>query len=193
MTKEQKLLLLFVLIIGAASGGFYMMSQDNSIQPSNLTNINPTDSQNYQTNTNVQPVVTANTNTQTNAAVQVQTSNPVANVKVVNTTNTNTQNTQTSQSKTLKTTLTFRVPEGHQDNLTVNVVVDEQGILKDITYAQESSNRESAQYYSNFVQSFPKTKLIGQNIKNISLSRIGGASLTTNAFNEAVSDLFSQL
>lgn len=38
-----------------------------------------------------------------------------------------------------------------------------------------------------------KTKVIGQNIEEVSLSRVGGASLTTNAFNQAVEDIRKKL
>jgi hypothetical protein len=37
------------------------------------------------------------------------------------------------------------------------------------------------------------TQVIGQDINNVQLSRVGGSSLTSAAFNEAVTDIKAQL
>jgi hypothetical protein len=51
---------------------------------------------------------------------------------------------------------------------------------KDGSYATPNQARFDGAY---------KTEVIGKNIKEVSLSRVGGASLTTNAFNEAVAKI----
>ena len=38
-----------------------------------------------------------------------------------------------------------------------------------------------------------KAEVIGQNINNVQLSRVGGASLTSTAFNEAIADIRAQI
>lgn len=57
-------------------------------------------------------------------------------------------------------------------------------------------------FYDNSVASTPqhtafdnayKSEVIGQNINTLELSRVGGASLTSNAFNEAVAEVRAQL
>lgn len=176
MTKEQKLLLLFVLIIGAVSSGAYMfISNESSSLTENNRSTNTYAREEF-INTQVAENTINNTNTQTNSVKTV----------VVNT------QTQTVN-KTFKTTLSFEVPKGHVDSLTVSVLVDENGIIKDVNFNQQSSNHESEEYYDRFSSSFSKSSVIGKNINSVSLSRIGGASLTTNAFNDAIKILSKQL
>ena len=53
----------------------------------------------------------------------------------------------------------------------------------------------SSSLYSGLVESTPlaligvKTLVVGKKLETISLSRVGGASLTTNAFNEALAEV----
>jgi hypothetical protein len=61
-----------------------------------------------------------------------------------------------------------------------------------VSLNQSKSGGTSKNYQSNFENSY-KSLVLGKNIKSISLSRVGGASLTTNAFNQAIKSIANQL
>lgn len=54
-----------------------------------------------------------------------------------------------------------------------------------VTYSQGAEKDPNAQRFEGAY----KTEVLGKSLENISLSRVGGASLTTNAFNEALIEI----
>lgn len=174
MTKEQKILSVLILIVILAVGVWYISgsfgtgSVDNQVA----------------TNTNI------NSNVNTNPAsipIDGVQNVPVTLVTSTSAVNTNT-NTATNVNKLPTKTISFEVPEGHTNSLTINVTLTN-GVMSDISFTQNSSNRESREYADKFTRSFPKSSIVGKKISDISLSRVGGASLTSNAFNKALSQM----
>lgn len=102
------------------------------------------------------------------------------------------QSTNSNSAKSVSKTITFQVPENHTNTITVNVTLSS-GKISDISYSQNSTNRESREYYNNFVSNFSKSSVVGKDISGVNLSRVGGASLTTGAFNQALSQIASEL
>lgn len=71
-------------------------------------------------------------------------------------------------------------------NFTISTGSD--GTITAVTAKLTSGDRESAQYISRF-NSAAKSKIFGKKISSLSLSAVGGASDTTNAFQEVISSL----
>jgi hypothetical protein len=57
-----------------------------------------------------------------------------------------------------------------------------------ITATMTSGDRESGQYVSRF-NSAAKSKIIGKKVAGLSLSAVGGASDTTDAFSQIIASL----
>jgi uncharacterized protein with FMN-binding domain len=106
-----------------------------------------------------------------------------------------TSNTQTAPTSsattsykdgTYKTTTEYYVPHG-SNSLTVNVSIKD-GLITKVSTSHDYSDRESGMYVDSFDSSI-SSEAVGQKIDGLSLSRVGGASLTTEAFDEAISQI----
>ena len=64
-------------------------------------------------------------------------------------------------------------------------------VIKDLTVDSNYDSRESERYVSGFESSI-KSKVVGKKISDVNLSIVGGASLTTDAFTEAISEIQSE-
>ena len=93
-------------------------------------------------------------------------------------------------SKTYTDEATYR----KSDNLyTIDVtleVKDDVVINADVMYGNKETGYEHP-FQERFDKVY-KTSVIGKKLEDINLSRVGGASLTSNAFNEAVADIIKQ-
>lgn len=89
---------------------------------------------------------------------------------------------------TYYTTKSYRTPDGnYQMNVSVTVSGDK------ITASTLSFDANGARDgYSKRFSSGYQNQIIGKDLGSASLSRVGGASLTTNAFNSALSNIKSQ-
>lgn len=65
------------------------------------------------------------------------------------------------------------------------------GIVTDSSILTSSHARESGRYQSSFAGSY-KQYVIGKSIKNLSLSRVSGSSLTSSGFNAALAQIRNQ-
>lgn len=91
---------------------------------------------------------------------------------------------------TYASTLTYAVPNNHTEEITVTITLDE-AIVVDTTLVYEASNGTSEQYLNRFDEWY-KPEVVGKSINDISLSRLGGASLTSETFNRALLDIKQQ-
>lgn len=80
--------------------------------------------------------------------------------------------------------LVYEAPYGHREPMEVQVTL-EYGMITDVNVSFEESNLTSEEYQDWF-QEYYKDEVVGQVIEAVSLSRIGGASLTNNAFDTAL-------
>lgn len=161
MTKEQKILLLFVLIIAGAGATYYFTQE--------------------KTPTTVETTQTQTTGTQTNTTGQTE---------VTGTVTTGTNVTVEATAKTVTDKVSYQAPENHTEGLTVNATLDASGKITDVTFAFDTpSNPESRQYQNKFTNSFKASTLVGTKLGDVKLSRVGGASLATAAFNKALAEL----
>ena len=120
-----------------------------------------------------------------------------------NTNNTSTQNSSASNSAsgattassqykdgTYTATSSYSVPHGARNGITSTIVVSG-GKITSVTTSNDYSDRESGNYIDWFNQEISST-VTGQSLGDVSPSRVGGASLTTNAFNDTLDTIRSQ-
>jgi len=104
---------------------------------------------------------------------------------------TNTQTTSTVSSTSYKdgtysATSSYYVPHG-SNSLTAKITIANNKITA-VTVNDDYSDSESAMYIDSF-ESAIKNTVIGQDLGSLSLSRVGGATLTTQAFDDALTTI----
>ncbi len=84
---------------------------------------------------------------------------------------------------TYAATVSYSVPRG-SNKLTAKLTISN-GVVTAVSTTHDYTDRESGEFISNFDAKI-KASVVGKNISSLSLSRIGGASLTTRAFTNAL-------
>jgi uncharacterized protein with FMN-binding domain len=104
---------------------------------------------------------------------------------------TSTTASSTSQYKDgiYSSTSSFETP-GDNADITVKVLL-QNGVITDTETSVSSGSRESRYYASEFVNSY-KSLVVGKSLADIRLSRVSGASLTTQGFNQAITLIQTQ-
>lgn len=166
MTFKDKIFISIgtVAIIATVGSGSYLILADNSSINSNQISSNST------TLENKTPAIVDATN---------------------QTTNTNTTTTTTPTETTLyaykngtyTASANYYVPK-YQNSISINISI-ENDIIKSATASHDYTDRESGLYIDSF-DSQLSSKIVGKKISDIKLSRVGGASLTTYGFNDAL-------
>ena len=96
--------------------------------------------------------------------------------------NTETKVTSTNNS-TYTTNVSYQVPESTETlGLTISVL---NGTVTDVNVSLSKNKGKSINYQNNFEKSY-KQFVVGKQLKDINLSRVGGASVTTKAFMDAI-------
>ena len=80
-----------------------------------------------------------------------------------------------------------RIPE----SITVNITLDGTTVT-DLQLTQNTNNGESAVYQDAFLSEI-KPSVVGKNIKDINVSRVAGASYTTDAFMQAIQKIQTKM
>jgi hypothetical protein len=93
--------------------------------------------------------------------------------------------------KTYSTTVNYKVPEGGSQSMGLTVTVNG-AVISSISISQSKSGENSKKWQNNFENNY-RPLVLGKNIKSVNLSRVGGASITTNAFNQAIKSIANQL
>lgn len=170
MTKEQKILLMFVLAIAASSATYYVVEQKKSNDP---LLVGSAASNSAQPSTPAPLPVTPET-PGTGAPVAATQTKPAAQV----------------ESRPFEVNLAYVVPNGNQENISVKIVLNSKGVIEDVAFSYETpSVKQSVEYLGSFSKNFKPSLLVGKNIQDAQLSRVGGASLTTKAFNKALTEV----
>lgn len=90
---------------------------------------------------------------------------------------------------TYTSVITYRTPSSREAMKVTFTIKD--GSVTSSSLNQSDGNRESAAYQQGFASTY-ESYVVGKKLSDIQLSRISGASLTTNAFNEAVANIQSK-
>ena len=127
---------------------------------------------------------------ETNTINKLQTKSEELVITSPSTTKISTQPKPDVLTKTYETEVSYEVPE-NSESLKVRFTLKDD-IITDVSADFSMSDGKSRRYQQNFKDSF-EPLVIGQSIKNLSLSRVGGASLTTEAFNQAIQNIKNKL
>ncbi len=96
--------------------------------------------------------------------------------------------TKPNVNKTISASITYDVPDNYKNIITVNLIL-ENDIIKDISHTEKAGDETSQMIYDNFSKNLNKAGIIGKKISEVSLSKVGGASLTTKAFMQSLNKL----
>jgi len=99
--------------------------------------------------------------------------------------------TDANKNNTYSATVTYRVPSPEQNTISIQITLDK-GVVTDVEAKNIANSPQSVQYGTRFMSSY-KTEVVGQKLNDINLSRVGGASLTSNAFNAALTAIKAQV
>lgn len=97
--------------------------------------------------------------------------------------------TATYKDGTYSASSSYMVPHA-QNNITVKITIAN-GAVSSVSASHNARDDESQMYVSRFNQSIDSA-VVGKPFKNISLSRVGGASLTTDGFTQALAAIANQ-
>jgi cytoskeletal protein RodZ len=87
--------------------------------------------------------------------------------------------------------VTYNAPDGMNHPMTVKLTLkDDIVTASDVAFGSEAQGA-TANYQKNFAATY-KTSVMGKSLDSIKLSRIGGASLTSNAWNKAKVEIATQ-
>ena len=81
------------------------------------------------------------------------------------------------------------ISPGGRETVTVGLTI-KNGVVTDSSFSATASDRDAREYQSMFSGSY-KSQVVGKAVNSISLSRVAGASLTTNGFNDALEQIKS--
>lgn len=85
--------------------------------------------------------------------------------------------------------ITYPTPEEGHETIHVKLSLKD-GTISDVAFSYDTpKKRESKNFLGSFEQALASQGLIGKKLSNVSLSQVGGASLTTAAFNQALSQI----
>lgn len=101
-----------------------------------------------------------------------------------------TSTASTKNPKSYSSSISYEVPDSTQ-SIKVSIILDN-GIVTAVKTSHSMEGRNSRGYQEDFEAEYKKL-VIGKNIKEIRLSRVAGASLTTEAFNKALSQIKNSL
>lgn len=106
-------------------------------------------------------------------------------------TNVATTTSTSNQSNQYSASIIYRVPAPEQNTIVVKLTVADD-VVTTADVQNVANSPQSKEYSSRFLASY-KAKVVGQKLSDISLSRVGGASLTSNAFNAALTAIKAQM
>jgi uncharacterized protein with FMN-binding domain len=86
--------------------------------------------------------------------------------------------------------LSYRVPEGNTEKISTSITVSGDAI-KSVKNTNTATNRSSREYQGDFEAKI-QSAVVGKKIDSLNLDSVGGASLTTDAFVKAISEIKSQ-
>ncbi len=181
--KQKVILVAFIAVIAMGISFLYLGGTGSTVATtgSTVTQTQTTTSGTVTTNTVDTTVADTAATTQT-----TQTTNTTATAAQTTTTT----NTSPYTDGTYTSSVTYSVPEGGSEQISVTATLED-GVVTALTISQDADKRESERYQSRF-ESSVDSLVIGSDVSDISLSRVGGASLTTRAFNQAIQQIETQ-
>ncbi|MEO5949727.1 MAG: hypothetical protein ABIP74_04955 [Candidatus Saccharimonas sp.] len=135
----------------------------------------------------VTPTINSTSQT-TTTAISAPTASPSAATETA--TNTTALATSGYKDGTYKANTSYRVPHGGSNSLSATITVSG-GKITAVKTSDNYSDGESAMYVDSF-ESSVSSSAVGISLANATFSRIGGASLTTDAFDAVLDTIRTQ-
>jgi uncharacterized protein with FMN-binding domain len=108
------------------------------------------------------------------------------------TTSPSTQNTSsTYKNGTFSAKVSYEVPEENTNSISVQVTIAND-VISQVSYTNNPTERTSERYGKRFDEAFSDSQLVSKSVTKAELTRLGGASLTTGAFNDALQKAIAQ-
>lgn len=127
----------------------------------------------------------------TTTAAQTQPTTQTTSQTESTTTTSTTGTTQANTAaQTYTKTLSYYVPR-ETNSIHVSVTIAD-GVITSVETSHDYSDRESGSFINRF-ENGVQSAVVGKNIKDISATRIGGASLTSQAFYDALQSIAEQV
>lgn len=106
---------------------------------------------------------------------------------------TSTTNTSTSSSNykdgNYSATGSYTSPGGTEE-ITIQVTL-KNGVITDTSATSGARDVDAKEYQGDFIKGY-KSQVVGKSINSVNLSRVSGSSLTSQGFNEAISQIKSE-
>jgi hypothetical protein len=101
--------------------------------------------------------------------------------------------TAPSPLNTYSDTVFYDTPSGSPETIHVSLAL-KNGLISDVGVTYDAPvSQTSLRFLKSFTSALDKSSLSGKKISDVSLSRVGGASLTTNAFMKALAHIDGKL
>ncbi len=117
-------------------------------------------------------------------------SKPEPEVTKTETTETKPAPVATKETATYKASEQYLTPKRTSHNIDVTLTLED-NIVKEVSVVYDNKAGYSNGYQEKFDAAY-KTEVIGKSLAGISLAKVGGASLTSDAFNQAVAEIKDQ-
>ncbi len=117
-------------------------------------------------------------------------SKPEPEVTKTETTETKPAPVATKETTTYKASEQYLTPKRTSHNIDVTLTLED-NIVKEVSVVYDNKAGYSNGYQEKFDAAY-KTEVIGKSLAGISLAKVGGASLTSDAFNQAVAEIKDQ-
>lgn len=130
-------------------------------------------------------VIAANNNSKNDSSATTA-NRPSVSTSTSESSSSSTTTTNNLKDGTYTASASYDTPGGVQD-ITVKLTIAN-GAVSDSSISQNATGREDEAYQSAFEAEY-KSSVVGKKVSDISLSRVAGASLTTEGFNTALADI----
>ena len=172
MTKEQKILMLLVLLVAGGGTVLYLSTQNTATSAraqATTTNTSRVKKGDDDTTATV-PVENVPTRSSSGAIIP-----PMGIPKNI--------------TAPYMSSLSYETPDKGSEKIHVTLFVKD-GVIQDVRFIYDpASSKNSGQYLGSFSKALAGMDLKGKKVSEVSLSRVGGASLTTGAFMKAVAEI----
>ena len=126
------------------------------------------------------PDTTATASSVISSSTQDTTTSSAATPATTNT-STSSESSSSYADGTYVASVNYSVPKGDVNSLSATITVTG-GVITNLTVDNSYSDHESGRYISDF-ESLISSAVKGESLSSVSVSRVGGASLTSDAFN----------
>ena len=140
-----------------------------------------------------------NNTTATNTIASTTTNSTTSSANTVNNSTTNSTTTSSTSSSDVEvieltsSTIAYNGEHGWSfgranDSMAATLTLSSDGTIQSVELSQVAWEPKSRQYQNNFANTIASS-IVGKNISNVEIGKVGGASNTSDAFNDALDSI----